>query len=121
MNPTDPFLIRPGCWLIRSQLDDLNRADFQTVYFALLLDIKRPGKSTGEAEFSILADVDFPCKKVVIRKGARGTGVTAAYVTQFNDGSIVILFIKEGKNLSLRDLNDIREAYREEQRSRGDE
>jgi hypothetical protein len=51
-----------------------------------------------------------------VHKEYRGIGNTAAFVAHFNHGA-VILFIKEGRNLSNRDRNDIRAAYEEERRN----
>ena len=121
MTDTRPSRIRPASWMVRNQRADLSRADLQAVVVAVAHHMDLPGVSTGEAEYSDLVDLGFPCTQVVVRKGARGIGVTAAFVVQFNDGDTVILFVKEGRHLSIRDRNDIRAAYEEELRSHFDD
>ncbi len=120
MSDTRAPCIRPASWLVRNQLAALSRTDLQAVVVAVALHGDRPDISTGEAEFSDLSDLGFPCTKVVVRRGVRAIGITAAFVVEFNDGVTVVLFIKEGRNLSLRDRNDIRAAYEEELRRRVD-
>ena len=114
--PPRPSRIRPASWLVRNQLADLSRADLQTVVVAVAHHLDLPGVSTGEAEYSDVPDLGFPCTQVIVRKGGRGIGATAAFIVQCNDGAI-ILFVKEGRHLSIRDRNDIRAAYEEEQGS----
>ena len=121
MADTPLFRIRPAAWLVRNQLTALSRFDLQTVVVAVAAHRDLPGISTGESEFRDLSGLGFPCTQVIVRKGARGIGVTAAFVAQFNDGDTIVLFVKEGRNLSIRDRNDIRVAYEEELRSRVDD
>lgn len=120
MSDTRAPRIRPASWLVRNQLAALSRTDLQAVVVAVALHGDRPDISTGETEFSDLSDLGFPCTQVVVRRGARAIGITAAFIVAFNDGVTVVLFIKEGRNLSLRDRNDIRAAYEEELRRRVD-
>ncbi|MEI8394104.1 MAG: hypothetical protein WCF85_05170 [Rhodospirillaceae bacterium] len=121
MSDPSSLRIRAASWLVRNQRADLSRLDLQAVAVAVAQFNDIPDVSTGEAEFSDLSSLGFPCTKVVVRKGSRGIGVTAAFIARFNDGDTVILFVKEGRSLSLRDRNDIRAAYEEELRSRFDD
>lgn len=112
-----PILI--GEWFGRCQAPNMARVDLQMIAVALGLYAERPADpSTAEVEFAEVLDLGFPCRQAVIRKGVRDIGLIMAFVAHFNDGSIVLLFAKEGRNLSLKDRNDIRAAYAEELRVR---
>ena len=104
--------------MVCNQRADLSRADLQAIVVAVAHHKDLPNVSTGEAVFSDLFDLGFPCTQVIVREGTRGIGVIAAFVAMFNDGDTVVLFVKEERSLSLRDRNDIRAAYDEELRSR---
>ena len=113
--------IRPSSWMIRNQVDGLSRLDLQVVAMAVVAHLDEPQLDTGEATFSDLSDLGFPCEQVLIRQGRKRIGVLAAFVARMNDGDAVVLFAKEGRNLSLKDRNDIRASYDEELKGRFDD
>lgn len=61
-------------------------------------------------------ELEFQCRQMHISGGRKKIGLLALFNTEISATEIVILFAKEGAlgNVSLRELNDIREYYNKE-------
>jgi hypothetical protein len=101
---------------IRERVASMSDEDIRAIGWAIIRDLNKTSQAEGVKVSDVAAALGLPgCRQVVIDNSSKGLGTLTIFTTAVPNIKVMVIYVKEGRNLSDEaEKANIKEIYWEE-------